>query len=186
MTNLSATSSGDPFTLVFCGLWDMLENSQAFVDLVAPPNRIKWLAEKVDPRKDQITDSDRPQVRIDFGDPFAEPDQLSGTDLLKCRWNIVAATSKQQIDRLGKNGLGASIAPVLWAIFISLIGYSQAIKALTYNGAPFVYRVKPGAPSVSIDNARLQEGLVGWTAIWPYYTWHEFNTLMNLPSPTGT
>ena len=109
--NLSATSSNDPFTLVFCGLWDMLENSQAFVNLVAPANRIKWLGEKVDPRKDQITDSDRPQIRVDFGDPFAEIEHVTGTDLLKCQWNIVAATNKQQIDRLGRNGLGASIAP---------------------------------------------------------------------------
>ena len=185
MSNLSANSSGDPFTLVFCGLWDMLENSQAFVNLVAPANRIKWLGEKVDPRKDQITDSDRPQIRVDFGDPFAEIEHVTGTDMLKCQWNIVAATNKQQIDRLGRNGLGASIAPVLWAIFVSLIGYGQAIKALKYNGLQFVYRVKPGTPSVSIDNARLQEGMVGWTAVWPYHTWLSFNVLQNLPTPAA-
>ena len=183
--NLSETSSGDPFTLVFCGLWDMLENSQAFVDLVAPANRIKWLGQKVDPRKDQTTDSDRPQVRVDFGNPFAEPDQLTGSDLLRCRWDIVAATGDQRIDRLGKNGLGGSIAPVLWAIYLSLLGYGQKIKSLTYNAVPFVYRVKPGVPSVSIDNAREQEGLIGWTATWPYYTWHEINTLANLPTPVA-
>ncbi len=183
MPNLLADSSPDPFTLVYCGLWDMLENSQAFVNLVAPPNRIKWLGSRVDPRKEIGTDSDRPQVRVDFGDPFAEPDQLSGSDLLKCRWNIVAATDKQQIDRLGHNGLGGAIAPVLWAIFTSLLGYGQAIKGLAYDGVGFVYRVKPGMPSVSIDNAKLQEGVIGWTAVWPYYTWHEFNTLANLPAP---
>ncbi len=185
MSNLTSTSSGDPFTLVFCGLWDMLENSQALVNLVAPANRVKWLGQYVDPRKDLVTDSDLPAVRIDFGDPFCEPDQLSGTDLLRCRWNIVAATDKQQIDRLGRNGLGASIAPVLWAIYTSLIGYSQAIKGLTYNGVSFVYRVKPGAPSVSITNPREQSGLIGWTAVWPYFTWHEHNTLANLPQPVS-
>jgi len=185
MPNLQSDSSGDPFTLVFCGLWDMLEKSQAFVGLVAPPNRIKWIGQNVDPRKDQITDSDRPQVRVDFGDPFCEPDQLTGMDLLRCRWDIVAATGMQQIDRLGANGLGGSIAPVLWAIFTSLLGYSQAIKVLIYQKVPFVYRVKPGAPSVSIDNRREQEGLVGWTAIWPYYTWLQFSTLANLPSPVA-
>ena len=120
---------------------------------------------------------------VNFGNPFAEPDQLTGSDLLRCRWDIVAATDKQQIDRLGKNGLGSWIAPVLWAMNVSLLGYGQAIKALTYNGVPFVYRVKPGAPSVSIDNAREQEGGVGWTATWPYYTWHEFNTLANSRNP---
>ncbi|MEI6178803.1 MAG: hypothetical protein WCS43_18065 [Verrucomicrobiota bacterium] len=186
MSNLTETSSGDPFTLVYCGLWDMLENSQAFVGLVAPPNRIKWLGQNnVDPRKDQVTDSDRPQVRVDFGNPFAVPDQLTGTDLLRCQWDIVVATGMQQIDRPGRNGLNGSINPVLWAIYTSLIGYSQAIKSLTYNGEHFVYRVKPGIPTVSIDNTREQEGLRGWTATWPYHTWHEFNTLANLPQPVG-
>lgn len=185
MSNLSPTSASDPFTAVFCGLWDMLENSQAFVGVVAPPNRIKWLGSKVDPRKDHVTGSDRPQVRVDFGNPFAEPDQLTGTDLLKCRFDIVAATDKQQIDRPGYQGLGASIAPVLWAIYTSLLGYGQAIKAIEFNGACPVYRVKPGAPSVSIDDAREQERMIGWTAVWPYYVWLNFNTLANLPLPVS-
>jgi len=185
MSNLLATSSGDPFTLIYCGLWDMLENSRAFTGLVAPPNRVKWLGQNVDPRKDQVTDSDLPMVRVDFGDPFAEPDQLSGTELLNLRWNIVAATGLQQIDRLGSGGLGASINPVLWAIYTTIMGYTQAIKSLTYNGEYFVYRCKPGVPSVSIDNRREQAGLIGWTAIWPCHTWHEFNTLANLAQPVA-
>ena len=49
------------------------------VNLVAPANRIKWLGEKVDPRKDQITDSDRPEIEDDFGDPFAETEHVTGT-----------------------------------------------------------------------------------------------------------
>ncbi|MGD0899825.1 MAG: hypothetical protein ABR915_18485 [Thermoguttaceae bacterium] len=178
--NLQPNASGDPFTLVFCGLWDMLENSKAFVGVVAPPNRIKWIGDKVDPRKDQQTDSDRPEVRADPAEEFAVPDQLSGTDLLRCQWNIIAATDKQQLDRRGHAALGASILPVLWAIYASLLGYGQAIKNLQYNGANFVYRVKPGVPRVSIDNSKLQQGLVGWTAVWPYYTWLEFTTLANL------
>jgi hypothetical protein len=181
MGNLLATSSQDPFTQVFCGLWDMLEAAPEFTGLVAPINRVKWLGANTNPRKDQVTDSDLPAVRVDFGNPFAQPDQLSGTDLLKCRWDIVVATGMQQIDSLGANGLGGSIAPALWAIFRSLLGYGQSLKALQYNGVPFVYRVKPGAPTVSIDNTRAQAGFIGWTATWPYFTWHEFNTLANLP-----
>ena len=85
-------------------------------EFVAPPNRIKWLGQKVDPRKDQITDSDRPQVRVDFGDPFAEPDQLTARIYCGAAGTSWRRRDMQQIDRLGKNGLGGSIAPVLWAI----------------------------------------------------------------------
>jgi hypothetical protein len=183
MSNQSSTSSGDPFTLVFTGLWDMLENSQAFVGLVAPANRIKWLGQYVDPRKDQITNSDRPQIRVDLGEPFTEIDLTTGTDLLKVRYDIVASTDKQQIDRPGYNGLGASICPVLWAIFTSLIGYEQAIKSLRYKNYPFVCKLKAGAPEVSINNKDLQENMIGWTARWPYYAWMPFNVLQNLPTP---
>ena len=187
MSNLSEYSSGDPFTLLYCGLWDCLENSQEFLDRVAPANRIKWLGMRIDPRKQQATDSDRPQVRIDFADPFMEPDQLTGTELLRCRWNICVATGKQPIDHPGYAALGSSIAPVLWACYRALLGYGQSLKGLTYGGALFCYRVKPGMVSVwpPDGNRELQEGLNGWTAVLPYYTWVEFNTLANLPTPVS-
>ena len=141
--------------------------------------------QKVDPRKDLATNTDRPEIRVDPATPFAEPDQLTGTDLLKCQWNIIAATDSQPIDGLGNANLGAAIFPVLWAIYISLLGYGQPIKALKYNSVPFVYKVKPGVPSISIDAARYQEGMLGWTATWPYHTWLQFNTLANLPIPVA-
>ena len=185
-SNLSATSSNDPFTLVFCGLWDMLENSQAFVNLVAPANRIKWLGQKVDPRKDQITDSDRPQIRVDFGDPFAEirahhgngPAQVPVEHRGGDRQAADRSTGTQRpggFDRSGPVG-----------------DFRFPHRIQPGDQGPDVQRhcnsstsVKPGTPSVSIDNARLQEGMVGWTAVWPYHTWLSFNVLQNLPTPAA-
>lgn len=185
MSTLTATSSNDPFTLVFCGLWDMLENSQEVLDLVAAPNRIKWIGPRVDPRKDHVTDSDRPELRIDPGDPFSQPDLTTGTSGLIINWKILAVSSKQQLDRPGYNALGASIFPVMWAFYRALIGWQQNLLSLAYNGTPFVYRVETGVPIVKLGSQDLPVGpnILGWSCGWNYRTHVMFSTPTILPTP---
>src|ERR1017187_900696 len=147
MSNLLETSSNDPFTLVYCSLWDMLENAQGVVDFVAEPNRIKWLGFAKEPRKDgHATQSDKPELRIDPGEPFCIPEVTAGTSILRVNWKILIATDAQQLDRLGSNMHGASILAVQWEIYRALIGWQQTIKNLTLNGAKFVHKVKAGVP----------------------------------------
>ena len=122
---------------------------------------------------------------MDFGDPFAVPAVISGTSFLKLHWSFVIATDKQQVDRIGKNGLGASIFPVMFALYKSLLGYGQKLKAIAYNGEYPVHKVETGEPFISIDNSRQQQGLVGWTATWPYVVWMKLNTLTNLATPVS-
>ena len=184
MSNLTATSSGDPFTLIFGGLWDMLENSQELVNVVAPANRIKWLGQYVDPRKDQVTDSDRPEVRIDPGDPFAEPDMTTGTNGLIVSWSVMAQSSLQQLDQPGYKQLGASIFPVMWALYRALIGWQQNILQLAYGGNRFVYRVETGVPLVKLGSNDPKTGpnILGWSCGWNYKTHIMFSTPAILPT----
>jgi hypothetical protein len=184
MSNLTASSSGDPLTLVFGGLWDMMENSVPLNGLVAVPNRIKFLGNRQEPLKDQQTDSDRPELVVEPGTPFIEPDQLTTTELIRCRWEFTVRTNKFQLDQAGgidtgSPQLGASLFPVMWALFQTLLGYGQAIKALQYQGNLFVYRVSPGSPWVGLNpDLSRNEGLIGWMGVWPFYTWLSFQTLI--------
>ncbi len=184
MPNLLPSSSTDPFTLVFCALWDALENAQGVVGFVAPGNRIKWLGFTKEPRKDEhATQSDKPELRIDPGEPFAEPELTTGTNILRVKWRVLIATDAQQLDRLGNNMQGASILAVQWEIFRALIGWQQPIKALTWQGSPFVHKVKMGVPFLALENKELNRGTVGWSAGWNYETWLNFNVIQNLPVP---
>ena len=182
--NLDATASQDPFTLVLCGLWDMADNSAPLQGLVAMGNRIKFLGQqRQEPVKDQATDSDRPELEIVPGEPFAELDQTTGSDLWKVRWNFNVRSSRQQLDRPSQaNGtpIDASLFPVLWAVLQTFMGYGQAIKGtVTLNGSPFVWMVKPGVPVLSRDT---ESRMLGWVGTWPFYTWLRIDVLSNLAS----
>jgi hypothetical protein len=161
----------------------MLVGHRGFAGMVSIPNRILWLGNKVGPRKDQATNSDRPEIRIDPGTPFLEPSNDSGNSKLISRWNVLAATDRQQLDNLGLNGLGASILPVIWEIYRALIGWQQAMLNLVYNATRFIYKVRPGSLIVNIDDKDLARGLCGWCAGWVYEVHMQFSTPAILPVP---
>lgn len=175
--NLDATSSGDPFTLILGGLWDMADNSLPLTNLVAPANRIKFLgAARQEPVKDLATDSDRPELTITPAFGFGgDLDQLTDSDLWRLRWDWTVASGAQQLDQVGYSNLLVSLFPVLWAVYQTLIGSGQALKGIKYT-APnstsyyLVHAVRPGPIEVARDDPAKLHGLKGWAGTWPFYT----------------
>ena len=161
----------------------MMDNSVEVDKFVAPANRIKFLdgyyvdsegvthnISRQEPVKDQATDSDRPELTIEPAYGFGNVDQLTATEFWRWRWDISVASGRQQLDRVGYAALGASLFPVYWAVYQTLIGAGQKIKLLTINGYKFVHAVRPGSIEISRDNPRLLHGLLGWSGTWPFYT----------------
>lgn len=162
----------------------MMDNSVEVNKFVAPANRIKFIngyyldpdgnqieIVRQEPVKDHATDSDRPELTIEPSYGFGNlTDQLTATDMWRWRWDISVASGRQQLDRPGYAALGASLFPVYWAIYRTLIGSGQSIKALTIDGYRFVNAVRPGNIEISRDNPRLLHGLMGWSGTWPFYT----------------
>ena len=161
----------------------MMDNSVEVNKFIAPANKIKFLngyyvddagvthdIVRQEPVKDQATDSDRPELTIEPAYGFGSPDQLTNTDLWRWRWDISVASGRQQLERVGYAALGASLFPVYWAVYQTLIGAGQSIKLLTINGYKFVHAVRPGSIEISRDNPRLLHGLMGWSGTWPFYT----------------
>ncbi len=178
--NLNATSSGDPFTLILGGLWDMLDNSAPLSTLVAPANRIKFLGNRQEPIKDQQTDTDRPELMVEPGYGFGSLDQLTGSNLWRWRWDITVASGRQQLDRVGYAKLGASLFPVYWAVYQTLIGYGQSLKRIQFNGAYLVHAVRPGSIEIARDDPEKLHGLKGWSGTWPFYTDVRIDVLSNI------
>ena len=180
--NLTDTSSFDPFTLILGGLWDAMDNSLPLQSLVADGNKIKFLnyGLRQEPIKDQQTDSDRPEITIEPAYNFGgDLDQLTDTDMWRWRWNITVASGQQVLDYVGYQKLGASLFPVYWAVYQTLIGCAQAIKALQINGTYFIHAVRPGNIEISRDNPAWLHGLKGWAGTWPFYTDVHIDVLTN-------
>jgi len=162
----------------------MLDNSVEVSKFIAPANKIKFIDGyyvdadgnvvniiRQQPVKDQATDSDRPELTIEPAYGFGTlTDQLTATDFWRWRWDISVASGRQQLDRVGYAALGASLFPVYWAVYRTLIGTGQSIKLLQINGYRYINAVRPGSIEISRDNPRLNHGLMGWSGTWPFYT----------------
>jgi hypothetical protein len=196
--NLNSTASLDPFTQILAGLWDMMDNSVEVNKFVAQANRIKFLdgyyvdsdgntinIVRQEPVKDQATDSDRPELIIEPAYGLGSVDQMTSTELWRWRWDISVASGRQQLDRVGYAALGASLFPVYWAVYQTLIGTMQKLKLLQIDKYKFVHAVRPGSIEISRDNPRLLHGLMGWSGTWPFYTDVNIDVIRSMSATLG-
>ncbi len=176
----------------------MMDNSVEVNKFVATANRIKFIdgyyvnadsdiidIVRQEPVKDQATDSDRPELTIEPGYGFGSLEQLTATDLWRWRWDISVASGRQQLDRKGYAALGASLFPVYWAVYQTLIApQAQKIRLLEINGYRFIHAIRPGSIEISRDNPRLLHGLNGWSGTWPFYTDVNIDVIRSMSATT--
>jgi hypothetical protein len=171
MSNLLPTSSTDPFTLVYCSLWDMLEAHTGFTGLVRVGNRIKFLGDRLKPTKQEITDTDLPEVCVEPDGVEPHLQATSARTLLVQKFKIVAASGNQRLDTLGPNGINAAIFPVAWEMLRAMIGWTSNLMVLTWpvaGGAPFVHLARPTGLTLALFHPKENRTILGWSAAWQY------------------
>ena len=154
----------DPFTLVYDGLWDLLEASSSFTALVAEKNRIKFTTTDGlirRPDKDSLTESDIPEVMIYPGPMrFADHRDSSGQSIN--RIYSVLVTSGERILDAGGSG---KFFPVQWEIARALINFDDILD-LTYEATKFVHKIEQLPTVEGMDDSTLNRDLKGWSAVW--------------------
>ena len=172
--NLLTTSSTDPFTQVYCAVWDMMEAWSGFTGLVSIPNRIKFLGDKLKPTKEIITDSDLPELCIepDCVEPHLQAN--SGESMLIQKFKFYAATGNQRLDTLGPAGMNGAIFPVAWEMYRSMLGWFTMLRSLTWpygvdiHGVPigtnFIHLARPTTMSIGLTSANENRNIIGWSA----------------------
>lgn len=165
MTNLLPTSSPDPFTAVYCGVWDMFESHTGFSNLVKVANRIKFLGNDLQPQKDQYTEGDLPELTI--YPPSIEPHLEANTTRSQyvMRFQLLISTGNKRLDTLTGQ---PSIYPVLWEIFRAMLLWKTSLMTLTYGSAAFVHLAKPGKAEISMTYHDQNKTIIGWSAKLDY------------------
>ena len=176
-SNLLPTASQDPFTAVYCALWDMLEAHEGFTGLVRVANRIKYLGPRLAPEKDTVTNSDLPEVTIRPVE--GHTDYTTGQTIVVFPFDIEASTGNQRLDTLGAGGIEGAIFPVLWEILRAVMGWEQSIVALRHGGRRFVSMARAIGMAYTIDDKNKAPGMVGWSGAWRYEVYLTFDTLAN-------
>jgi hypothetical protein len=186
MSNWQPTMSGDPLTLAYCAAWDMLENHTGFTGLVAPPNRIKFLQNRLKPTKEIITDTDLPEVGFAPTDGDIHLQASSDRTLLQFGFDVWAATGNQRLDTLGPTGMNGAIFPVLWEMFRAMRGWTTNLLTLqwpTSGGSNFVHLAKPTSVKTTLGAVDKNRNIIGWSALIHYDIYMNFLDTAILPIP---
>lgn len=188
MATLLATSSTDPWTQVYCALWDMLEAHSGFTGLVRVGNRIKFLGAKLNPLKKDIQDADLPEVVIVPTEADPHIWASSGQSQPTMKFDVRVSSGELSVDVLGTTGtldIGAAVYPVCWEIWRAMHGWGAVLKTLRWpvgTGKPFVILGRPTGLKLGTTDADLNRGIFGWSAVWTYEVQMAFDLTAVMPS----
>jgi hypothetical protein len=158
----------NPFAMVHRALWDMLEASDAFCELVPEGNRIKFYGEKRAPQKDTVMADDLPEVRIV---------SMQSTTTLTAASNLTATVRRFQIEiASGDQRFNTILFPVEWEVYLALLSWRETLGALKWADKQFVTRASLVQEQEGKTTVDLLRGIKGWTAIWAIDVAMYFNT----------
>jgi len=157
------TFAVNPFTLVFDALWSILENSPQFNADVKVSNRIHLnITNKTDPLKQQIQDSDLPEVILTTaGASSVGLFTTSSTSKIVKRYQFLISTGDPRVNQY--------LNQVQWDIYCCFTGWQSILGGLIWpvgSGRNFVKRADLVDNEEGLSNTERNRGVVGWSSIW--------------------
>lgn len=150
----------NPFTLVYDGLWTLLEHYPAFVSDVKVANRLKYnSATNRDPLKQTVEVADLPEVAL----------ICSGTHDAKMRANSSSSKCIRQYQWIINTGdfrLNEILHQIEWDIYVGMQDWDKILTALQWANKSFVKRVDFTDVSEGQSDPSRNRSIRGWTAIW--------------------
>lgn len=152
----------DPFTIVYEGIWDMLEANADFCTLVKPGNRIKYNGPARPAIKDEISTADTPEVRVvPLSTEYHLQRTSNGTSITKTYGIEVSSGST-----IAANGVWA----VEWQILRAVSNWQTYLSNLVWpegsDGSEFVKLCKPLSAAEGVRRTDLNRGIYGWSLVW--------------------
>ena len=147
----------DPFTLVYNRLWELVEATPEFTDMVKVKNRIKLTGLASDPMKNEVNDGDLPEVILSFQGLIGNLHSTSHTTSFDVRYNWVVSTGSRLVD--------TRLFPLQWALCIAMAKWGT-LTALTWSGSTFVKDMSSVAFDAGESNVERNRGITGWSTLW--------------------
>ncbi len=158
----------DPYSKVIDGLWQLLEAKKGFIEAFRPANRIKYTETSRDPVKEQISDTDTPEIRIIVARSSPNEQRSSNTTFDLATFEIQVTSGDQRLDYRH--------LPLKWLIFRAMVNAPAALATLTWNGKAFVLLPQAATVDEGVAERDLMRGIIGWTAIWAINVQMQFAT----------
>lgn len=159
----------NPFRMLYDLLWQILEDSADFCELVKPGNRIKFTGNVSSFVKDQMGQADLPEVRILHSG--GETKYFIAQGIHQCVRNLVLQMTT------GDLRITSIPSDLEWIIFLALGQWPQRAGALTWKDETFVKELHINGSQTGIVQDHLGPGNRGWTTVWQCSVTCRFKTI---------
>lgn len=145
----------DPFSLVYNGLWDLVERNPKLKDYVKSGNRIKY--KKENEEKPSISDADTPELALMIGGGVPTSGNSTESGIVKVYvWGITTGTMEL-----------VDYNKISFELFRSLIDWCCVLSKLSWCNCPgFVKRMNIVSLEEGSDMIDLNRTIHGWSALW--------------------
>ena len=152
-------SETDPISKAHDALWELLEGSGDFTNLVAKGNRVKFAGNSRAPMKEQAITADYPQVRIVAVSSEPHSNRTSNGSSLKKRFAVQILTGDQRLTEV--------LFPLEWIIYRTMSKGISTLNTLMWRNHAFIKNVKPIAVADQLFmDGELRPTILGWTSVW--------------------
>jgi len=160
-------ASDNPLRMIYTALWDMLEASTTFTDVVDTGNRIRQDGTTSRYERDIYSEADLPSVRIKAAGHKIGLQVTSNSTFIETIWEIEVFTGDLRF---------LSLLDVNWAISIAMTGWETSLRdALEWESKGFVHLCRPLRVEEQLSERRhgnrgtmndQNRGNRGWMAVW--------------------
>ncbi len=147
-----------PNSLVFGGIWTVLEADTDFAAAVISKNRIKVIDGTRSPTKPSLVTSDTPQVAVLPLGAKPHPFRTSSSSNFTSYWSIEMTSGTMKFETL---------ADLEWIVYAALLEWSTTLQALEWlEVAGFVTDFRPIKADHDLVNRRKMHAPQGWRSLW--------------------
>lgn len=149
--------SKDPLTLVYEGLWELVEDFKPFADEVRVGNRIKMSGKSRDPEKEYVTTADLPQVKlVPSGGETNLHSSSNQTQMIR-RFSFIIDTGDKRVDYLH--------FPLQWHIVCVMCNWKMRIGGMKWNGHHFLTDLQIPSVEEGESDPDANDDIEGFTSI---------------------
>lgn len=165
---MSDPKSDDPLSLVYEGLWKLVEDFEPFKDAVREGNRIRLDGRSRNPMKANVQAADLPEVILHPQGGESNLHANSSESRLTRRFAFLISTGDMRIDYLH--------FPLQWHVLRALTNWKEKIGELVWKGHAFLVDVNMPDTQEGESDPDRNRNIKGWSSIVTIETVMEFPT----------
>lgn len=147
----------DPLSIVYDGVWELVDNFAPFKDQFRPGNIIRLNdPNNPDPLKNNIQTADLPEVILVFSGGSGNTHSTSSQSQMGQQFDFLISTGQKRV------GLTSALK---WHAFQCVYHWRESLAGLTYRGETFVTSLDWLGVLEGMSDPQNNRGILGWSSV---------------------